>query len=144
MNSDNLNGIILSDNECELELYLAGNMVGNELSFITYLKSDYSGDLLTFCWCVGEKITLKRKSSYILQRKDCEKLFTRVREQQEQGFPLKGGEAEIEGNHNAGWAFFLLSNLNLPWHNLRLFPLILSLVNWEKRPSPTSLQPPFR
>ena len=28
--------------------------------------------------------------------------------------------------------FFLTSNLNLPWHNLRPFPLILSLVTWEK------------
>ena len=60
--------------------------------------------LLTFCWCLGEKITLKRKSSYILWRKDCEKLFTSVREQQEQGFSLRGGEPEIEGNHKAGWA----------------------------------------
>ncbi|KAK4824542.1 LOW QUALITY PROTEIN: hypothetical protein QYF61_016146, partial [Mycteria americana] len=35
--------------------------------------------------------------------------------------------------------FFLISNLNLAWHNLRPFPLILSLVTWEKRPTPTSL-----
>lgn len=27
-----------------------------------------------------------------------------VREEQEQGFSLRGGEAETEGNHNAGWA----------------------------------------
>lgn len=27
-----------------------------------------------------------------------------VREQQEQGFPLRGGEAETKGNYNAGWA----------------------------------------
>ncbi|KAK4829616.1 LOW QUALITY PROTEIN: hypothetical protein QYF61_005743 [Mycteria americana] len=40
--------------------------------------------------------------------------------------------------------FFLTSNLNLPWRNLRPFPLVLSLVNWEKRLTPTSLQPPFR
>ncbi|KAK4823315.1 hypothetical protein QYF61_000917 [Mycteria americana] len=40
--------------------------------------------------------------------------------------------------------FFLISNLNLPWRNLRPFPLVLSLVTWEKRPTPTSLQPPFR
>ncbi|KAK4826066.1 hypothetical protein QYF61_005025 [Mycteria americana] len=40
--------------------------------------------------------------------------------------------------------FFLISRLNLPWRNLRPFPLILSLVTWEKRPTPTSLQPPFR
>ncbi|KAK4824091.1 hypothetical protein QYF61_010602 [Mycteria americana] len=40
--------------------------------------------------------------------------------------------------------FFLISNLNLPWHNLRPFPLVLSLVTWEKRPTPTSLQPTFR
>ncbi|KAK4829020.1 hypothetical protein QYF61_001795 [Mycteria americana] len=39
---------------------------------------------------------------------------------------------------------FLISNLNLPWRNLRPFPLILSLVTWKKRPTPTSLQPPFR
>ncbi|KAK4831181.1 LOW QUALITY PROTEIN: hypothetical protein QYF61_015913 [Mycteria americana] len=37
--------------------------------------------------------------------------------------------------------FFLISSLNLPWHNLRPFPLVLSLVTWEKRPTPTSLQP---
>ena len=40
--------------------------------------------------------------------------------------------------------FFLISNLNLPWCNLRLFPLVLSLVPPEKRLTPTSLQPPFR
>ena len=28
--------------------------------------------------------------------------------------------------------FFLISNLNLPWHNLKPLPLILSLVTWEK------------
>ena len=39
--------------------------------------------------------------------------------------------------------FFLISNLNLPWCNLRPLPLILSLVTWEKRPTLTSLQPPF-
>ncbi|KAK4832461.1 hypothetical protein QYF61_023508 [Mycteria americana] len=33
--------------------------------------------------------------------------------------------------------------LNLPWRNLRPFPLILSLVTWEERLTPTSLQPPF-
>lgn len=44
MNSDNLNQIIISDNDCESQLYLVGNMVGNELSFITHLKSDYLGD----------------------------------------------------------------------------------------------------
>ncbi|KAK4824615.1 LOW QUALITY PROTEIN: hypothetical protein QYF61_016921 [Mycteria americana] len=39
---------------------------------------------------------------------------------------------------------FLISNLSLPWHNLRTFPLVLWLDIWEKRPTPTSLQPPFR
>ncbi|KAK4807471.1 hypothetical protein QYF61_008239 [Mycteria americana] len=50
--------------------------------------------------------------------------------------------------------FFLMSNLNLPWRNWRPFPLILSLVTWEKRPTPpldsllsesdeVSPQPPF-
>jgi len=28
---------------------------------------------------------------------------------------------------------FLMSKLNLPWHNLRLFPLVLLLVTWERR-----------
>ncbi|KAK4831669.1 hypothetical protein QYF61_018636 [Mycteria americana] len=40
--------------------------------------------------------------------------------------------------------FFLISSLNLPWCNLRPFPLVLSLVTWEKRPTPALLQPPFR
>jgi len=39
---------------------------------------------------------------------------------------------------------FLISNLNLPWHNLRPFPLILSPVSSEKRPTPLWLQAPFR
>uniref|UniRef100_A0A8D0FCQ9 Vasculin n=1 Tax=Strix occidentalis caurina TaxID=311401 RepID=A0A8D0FCQ9_STROC len=38
----------------------------------------------------------------------------------------------------------LISNLNLTWCNLRSFSLVLSLGTWEKRPTPTSLQPPFR
>ncbi|KAK4812678.1 LOW QUALITY PROTEIN: hypothetical protein QYF61_012188 [Mycteria americana] len=51
---------------------------------------------------------------------------------------------------------FLISSLNLPWRNLRPFPLVLSLVTWEKRPTPplytllsveesdeVSPQPPF-
>ncbi|KAK4826742.1 hypothetical protein QYF61_010995 [Mycteria americana] len=28
--------------------------------------------------------------------------------------------------------FFLISNLNLPWHKIRLFSLVLSLATWEK------------
>jgi len=40
--------------------------------------------------------------------------------------------------------FFLISNLNLSWHNFRAFPLVLLLVIWEKRPTPTLPQPPFR
>lgn len=39
--------------------------------------------------------------------------------------------------------FFLISNLNLPWHYLKPFPLILSFGMWQKRPIPTWLQPPF-
>jgi len=31
--------------------------------------------------------------------------------------------------------FFLTFNLNLPWHNSRLFPLVLLLVMWDKRPT---------
>lgn len=46
--------------------------------------------------------------------------------------------------------FSLIPNLNIPWCNLRLLPLVLSLlpgsitVTWEQRLTPTSLQPPFR
>ncbi|KAK4820813.1 hypothetical protein QYF61_007207 [Mycteria americana] len=40
--------------------------------------------------------------------------------------------------------FFLIPNLNVSRRNLRPFPLVLSLVTWKKRPTPTSLQPPFR
>ena len=36
---------------------------------------------------------------------------------------------------------FLMSNLKLPWCNLQPFPLILSLVTWEKRPTSTLPQP---
>ncbi|NWR88451.1 BRM1L protein, partial [Furnarius figulus] len=39
--------------------------------------------------------------------------------------------------------FCLISRLNF-WCNLRPFPLVLSLVIWENRLTPTSLQPPFR
>jgi len=39
---------------------------------------------------------------------------------------------------------FLISNLNSPWHNLRPFPLVLSSVTSEKRPTPLSLEAPFR
>ena len=40
--------------------------------------------------------------------------------------------------------FFLTCNLNLCWCNLRPFCLVLLLVTWEKRLTPTSPQPPFR
>lgn len=40
--------------------------------------------------------------------------------------------------------FFQISNVNLHWCNLRSFPLLLLLGTWERRPTPTSLQPPFR
>ena len=36
--------------------------------------------------------------------------------------------------------FLLISNLNLPWRNLRPFPLVLSQVICEKRPTPSSFQ----
>jgi len=39
---------------------------------------------------------------------------------------------------------FLISNLNLPWRNLRPFPLVMSPVIREKIPTPLSLQSPFR
>ena len=32
--------------------------------------------------------------------------------------------------------FFLISNLDLPWHNLKLFTLVLSVVMQEKRLNP--------
>jgi len=35
--------------------------------------------------------------------------------------------------------FFLIFNLKLSWHNLRPFPLVLSSVSSEKRPTPLSL-----
>jgi len=34
--------------------------------------------------------------------------------------------------------YFLMSNLNLPWRNLRPFPLVLLLVTRGKRPAPIS------
>jgi len=40
--------------------------------------------------------------------------------------------------------FFLTSNQNLSWNNLRPFPLVLLLVTWVMRLTPTLLQPPFR
>lgn len=33
--------------------------------------------------------------------------------------------------------FFLISSMNLPWHNLTLFLLILWLETWQKRLTPT-------
>jgi len=38
---------------------------------------------------------------------------------------------------------FLISSLTLPGRNLTVLPLVPSLVTWEKRPPPASLQPPF-
>lgn len=39
---------------------------------------------------------------------------------------------------------FLIFNLNILWRNWIPFPLALSLVPWEKRLTPTRLQPPCR
>lgn len=36
-----------------------------------------------------------------------------------------------------------VSNPKFPWHNLRAFPIVLSLVTWEERLIPISLHPPF-
>lgn len=44
--------------------------------------------------------------------------------------------AVVEVRRSSGNVFVLLPNLNLPWHNVRPFPLILSLVTREKRPTP--------
>ena len=42
----------------------------------------------------------------------------------------------------SGKKFFLISNhLNLPWCNLRPFPLALSLITWEKRPEIAKSKP---
>ncbi len=38
---------------------------------------------------------------------------------------------------------FLVSNLNLLCYNLQPLPQVL-FVAWEKRPNPSSSQPPFR
>lgn len=35
------------------------------------------------------------------------------------------------------------SSLTLPWRSARQFPLAVSLVTWEKRPTPSVLPPPF-
>jgi len=53
-----------------------------------------------------------------------------------------------------GWGFHHLprkpfpvldnSFADLPWGNLGPFPLVLSLFTWERRLTPSSLQPPFR
>ena len=40
--------------------------------------------------------------------------------------------------------FFRISNLNLPWCNLRLLPLVLLLVTWENRPTATLLTASFQ
>lgn len=40
--------------------------------------------------------------------------------------------------------FFLISNLSLPWHCLRLYPLILSPAACKKRPTHSWLQSPVR
>lgn len=50
---------------------------------------------------------------------------------------------------NAAWPFqknklSLYPNLNLPWHNLRPFPIISTFGVWEKSPIFTSLQPPLK
>ena len=37
-----------------------------------------------------------------------------------------------------------MSNLNLPWHNLSPFPLVLLLGIWEKRTTASLPQPPFK
>ena len=39
---------------------------------------------------------------------------------------------------------FLVSNLNLPWCNLRPFSLVLSLSHGGKRPTPSLPQSPFK
>ncbi|RMC16017.1 hypothetical protein DUI87_08224 [Hirundo rustica rustica] len=40
--------------------------------------------------------------------------------------------------------FILMPNLNVPWHSLKLCPLVSSLVTWEKRLTPTWMQPSFK
>jgi len=40
--------------------------------------------------------------------------------------------------------FVLIPILNLPCCSLRPFPLILTTITWEQRPTASSPQPPFR
>ena len=40
--------------------------------------------------------------------------------------------------------YFLTSYVNLSRYSLRTFPLVLLLATWDKKPTPTSPQPPFR
>lgn len=93
-----------SDNDHKLGLYLLGNKVGNELSFIIHLKWDNSGD----CWpSVGpleKRLHGKGKGSCVLWRKHCKKLFMSVMEEWEQGYSLREGEPGIKSDHSAGWA----------------------------------------
>lgn len=44
----------------------------------------------------------------------------------------------------ASEAIFPISTLNLPWHSVRLFPLVLSLVTGEESLTPSQLHPPVR
>ena len=46
--------------------------------------------------------------------------------------------------HHFGRRIFPNVQPEPPWHNLRPFPLILSLLPEKKSPTPTSPQPPFR
>ena len=46
--------------------------------------------------------------------------------------------------HHSKKNVFWIPNLNLHWQNLRSLLLIQSLVTWEKKLTPTLLQPPLR
>jgi len=58
-----------------------------------------------------------------------------------QGWRLKylPGQPVAMLDNPFGEKFFLIFNLNLLGCYLRLFPLVLSLVTWEKSPTPASL-----
>lgn len=65
--------------------------------------------------------------------------------------PSRNGDSYTAlGNLCQGWTTLFMeknstiSNLNLPWHTLMLFPLVLSLVTWQKTLTPTWLPSPVR
>ncbi|KAK4813146.1 hypothetical protein QYF61_013111 [Mycteria americana] len=96
------------------------------------------------CTCREDEHESERVFTEILKRqKSLSSVMQRKRDSK------RGGEKDLDGDSTTSPGslfqclmtlsvnkFFLISNLNLPWCNLRPFPLVLSLVTWEKRPIP--------